>query len=120
MADLEKQTLDDRKLLEIPPPPDSTPTQIPNESHYCERLAREANFNAANMASLCSISERQLQRLFKKNLNCTPSQWLRELRCRLARQLIAQGYSSKAAAAELRFASQAHFCRVFKDVLGTP
>jgi AraC-like DNA-binding protein len=60
-----------------------------------------------------------LQRLFKKNLNCTPSQWLRELRCKLAQELIAQGYSSKAAAAELKFASQAHFCRVFKDTFGS-
>ncbi|HLH57002.1 MAG TPA: hypothetical protein VKY92_25705, partial [Verrucomicrobiae bacterium] len=34
-------------------------------------------------------------------------------------QLIAQGYSSKAAAAELNFATDAHFCREFKKVFGT-
>jgi AraC-like DNA-binding protein len=84
-----------------------------------EQVAREADFNSAKMASLCSISERQLQRLFRQHLHCTPSHWLRELQCRLARELIAQGYSNKAAANELRFANESHFCREFKKVFGT-
>lgn len=83
-----------------------------------EQVAREAEFNSAKMALLCAVSERQLQRIFKRHLNCTPSRWLRELQCRLARDLIAQGYSSKAAAAELKFASESHFCREFKKVFG--
>jgi len=83
-----------------------------------EQLAREADFNSAKMASLCSISERQLQRIFKRNFGCTPSHWLRELQCRLAKELISQGYSNKAAAAELKFASQSHFCREFKRAFG--
>lgn len=83
-----------------------------------EQVAKEADFNPSKMASLCSISERQLQRIFKRHLNCTPSRWLRELQCRLARELIQSGYTSKAAAAELKFASEAHFCREFKKVFG--
>src|ERR1051326_8287226 len=83
-----------------------------------ERVAREAQFKPTRMASLCAISERHLQRVFKKYLHCTPSHWLRELQCRLARQLVAKGYSSKAAAAELHFATEAHFCRVFKKIFG--
>ncbi len=83
-----------------------------------EQLALEADFNSAKMASLCSISGRQLQRIFKRNFNCTPSHWLRELQCRMAKELIAQGYSNKAAASELKFASQSHFCREFKRVFG--
>jgi transcriptional regulator GlxA family with amidase domain len=42
-----------------------------------ERVAREADFRPTRMAALCSISERQLERIFKRHLNCTPSQWLR-------------------------------------------
>lgn len=84
-----------------------------------EQLAREAEYNPARMASLCSISERQLQRLFKQHVQRTPSRWLRELQCRLAKDLIAQGYSTKAAAAELKFANGSHFCREFKKVFGT-
>ena len=85
-----------------------------------ERVAIEADFKPAKMASLCSISERHLQRIFKKHLHCTPSQWLRELQCRMAKSLIAQGYSSKAAAAELKFATDSHFCREFKKMFGAP
>lgn len=85
-----------------------------------EQVAKEAEFNPSKMASLCSISERQLQRIFKRHLRCTPSRWLRDLQCRLAKELIAQGYSSKAAAAELKFASESHFCREFKKVFGHP
>ena len=84
-----------------------------------EQVAREADFNSAKMASLCSISERQLQRLFRQHLHCTPSHWLRELQCRLAKDLIAQGYSNKAAANELKFANESHFCREFKKIFGT-
>lgn len=83
-----------------------------------ERVAREAGFSPAKMASLCSISERQLQRLFRQHLHCTPSHWLRELQCRLAKDLISRGYSNKAAANELRFANESHFCREFKKVFG--
>jgi AraC-like DNA-binding protein len=70
------------------------------------------------MAVLCEISERQLQRIFRKSFNCTPRLWIRNLQCRLARELIAQGYSTKAAAAELNFATEAHFCREFKKAFG--
>src|SRR5262249_39598597 len=84
-----------------------------------EQVAREADFNAAKMALLCSVSERQLQRLFRQHLRCTPSRWLRELQCRLAKHLITRGYSNKAVASELKFASESHFCREFKKIYGT-
>lgn len=83
-----------------------------------EQVAKKAEFKPSKMASLCAISERHLQRIFKRHLQQTPSQWLRELQCRLAKQLISQGYSSKAAAAELNFATDAHFCREFKKIFG--
>jgi AraC-like DNA-binding protein len=84
-----------------------------------EGVARDAGFNSGKMAVLCSLSERQLQRLFQQHLKCTPSRWLRNLQCRLAKQLISQGYSNKAVATELKFSSQSHFCREFKKVFGT-
>ena len=83
-----------------------------------EQVAKEADYHPAKMAALCAISERQLERIFKKRIKCTPSRWLRELQCRLAKQLIAQGYSNKAAAADLSFSNESHFCREFKKVFG--
>lgn len=84
-----------------------------------EEIARRADFHPGKMAALCSVSERQLQRLFQQHLNCTPSRWLRDLQCRLAKQLITAGYSNKAVATELKFSSQSHFCREFKKAFGT-
>jgi|SRR5690348_16516733 len=85
-----------------------------------QRLARQAEFNSGRMASLCGVSERHLQRIFKKHVGSSPSRWLRAVQCRLARDLLLQGYSNKAAAAELKFSSDAHFCREFKKIFGAP
>lgn len=84
-----------------------------------EQLAKDADYSPAKMALLCNVSERHLQRLFKTHIRCTPSRWLRDLQCRLAKELISQGYSNKAAAMELKFASESHLCREFKKVFGT-
>lgn len=81
-----------------------------------ERLAREADFQPALIADLCPVSLRQLERFFADRFEQTPSQWARGLKCRLARQLIAEGWSNKAAAMELGFASESHFCHAFKQV----
>jgi len=40
------------------------------------------------------------------------------LQCREAKELLHQGYSTKAAAAELSFANDSHFCHVFKKACG--
>ena len=83
-----------------------------------KRLAQEAEFDPSRMASLCGISDRHLQRLFRKHVGYSPAKWLRKVQCQMAKELIEQGYSSKAAAAELRFSTGAHFCREFKRVFG--
>ena len=93
------------------------PDQTLLPAHW-EILARQAEFKPAKMASLCGVSERHLQRIFKKQVGCAPRRWLRDLQCGLAKELIGQGYSSKAAAAELGFATEPHFCREFKKVFG--
>jgi len=88
------------------------------ENREWETLARMADFQPARMAALCSISLRHLERLCSARFQKTPSQWARELQCRLARELISCGYSTKAVAAELKFANESHFCREFKKVYG--
>ena len=82
------------------------------------KLAGEADFRAAKMAALCCISSRHLERFFALQFSESPGQWLRKLQCRLAKELISQGYSNKAATAELKFASESHFCREFKKQYG--
>jgi transcriptional regulator GlxA family with amidase domain len=83
-----------------------------------EDLAREAKFQPAGMASLCSVSLRQLERHFKNHFQKTPREWARALRCELARKLISNGLSNKWVVAELGFTDNAHLCREFKKMCG--
>src|SRR2546423_8679220 len=92
----------------------ATPLSLP----AWEKLAGRAEFDPETMAALCLISLRQLERHFDSYLHQTPKKWLVELRCRLAQDLILQGYSTKAAAAQLKFASESHLCHAFKKVFG--
>ena len=104
---------------------------ISNEEHQFERrrlvriedweqLAREARFQPSIIAALCPISLRQLERFFATRFNTTPRSWAKALKCRLARQLIAQGWSNKAVAGEVGFANESHLCHEFKRFYGAP
>jgi AraC-like DNA-binding protein len=79
-----------------------------------EELAVAANYDARVMASLCQISERQLQRRIKRVLDRSPREWLNEQRILSARQLLLDGLSVKQTAAELGYKQTSHFCRQFK------
>ena len=85
-----------------------------------ENLARAAEFRPALMAAMCSVSLRQLERFFLSQFGVSPGPWARKLRCDVARQLISKGWSSKAVAAELKFANASHLCRDFRRLFGFP
>lgn len=83
-----------------------------------ELLAQQAHFRPVVMATLCSVSLRQLERFFAQTFQMTPKHWTRELRCSLARQLLAEGWSNKAVAIELAFSNPSHLCHEFKKLYG--
>jgi len=83
-----------------------------------EAAARRANFRPSNLAALCSVSLRQLERHFAKRFRQTPGNFSRRLRIQLARDLISRGWSTKAAAAELGYTDSAHLCREFRKQRG--
>ena len=79
-----------------------------------ERVAIAAAFSAAEMAACCCISLRQLERVFKDQFRTTPKCWARRLRCSLAKELLAKGWTNKAVAQELRFHDASHLCHEFR------
>src|SRR5581483_6054839 len=81
-----------------------------------EQFAIRARFRSARLAELCGVPERQLQRFFKLHMEDTPGRWLRKLRCCIAKDLLARGFSTKSIAEDLRYAHPSHFCREFKAV----
>ena len=89
------------------------------EAQDWEAIARGARFRPSEMAARCSMSLRQLERHFANRFHMTPGQWTRDLRLRLAQELISQGSSNKIVVAELGFRDSPHLCREFKRRCGT-
>jgi transcriptional regulator GlxA family with amidase domain len=79
-----------------------------------ERLAEAARYDAKELAKLCHLSVRQLERDFRRNLGRTPQDWLNEQRLIVAQQMLQAGAMVKVVALELGFKQVSHFCRQFK------
>jgi AraC-like DNA-binding protein len=79
-----------------------------------EGLAGTAHYDAKELAKLCNLSVRQLERDFRRVLGCSPQGWLNEQRIKAAQQLLLSGQPVKVVALELGFKQSSHFCRQFK------
>src|SRR4051812_47968606 len=79
-----------------------------------EGLAVTSRYDAKQLARLCGVSPRQLQRNFKRQLARSPQDWLNEQRIIAAQQLLLSGQPVKVVAFQLGFKQSSHFCRQFK------
>lgn len=71
------------------------------------------------LATLAGISRRQLERLFLKHLECTPSRYYMKLRLQRARRLLTQTATPIVEIAALcGFVSAAHFSRCYRKYIG--
>ena len=87
---------------------------VENWVQLWEKLAGIAQYDARELARLCSISLRQLERNFNRELDRSPHDWLNEKRIQAARQLLLSGGPVKRVAFELGYKQVSHFCRQFK------
>ena len=83
-----------------------------------ESLAENARYRPSDLAALCQISLRTLERHFQKNYGVTVSLWLRELRLGKAYQGLLSGKSVKEVAYEQGYKQVSHFSREFKNHFG--
>lgn len=72
-----------------------------------------------SMASLVGVSERQLNRLFKEELNTTPAKWLEKIRVDAARTRILEGHPITISAQLSGFGSDETLRRAFARHLNT-
>jgi transcriptional regulator GlxA family with amidase domain len=79
-----------------------------------EDLAVAARYDARELAKLCDLSVRQLEREFQRQLARTPQDWLNEQRIKAAQQMLLSGQPVKKVALDLGFKQVSHFCRQFK------
>jgi len=88
----------------------------PLSIHHWVKLAKEAHFNSRELARLCNLSPRHLQRELNKRFGRTPQDWLNEQRIIASHYLLTSGQPVKNVAFELGFKQPSHFCRQFKSV----
>ena len=81
-------------------------------------LARQAKYRAGELAGICQISLRTLERHFRKQYNLKVGRWLKELRMSDAYQKLQQGDSVKEVAFDLGYKQHSHFSRDFKNRFG--
>jgi len=80
--------------------------------------AGQARFTVRNLAALCQVSNRQLERFFKQRFEQSPELWLKHVRLWRAQALLADGLSVKETAYAVGFKQVSHFCREFKRLTG--
>ena len=83
-----------------------------------EPLAQQAQYRAHELAFLCQVSLRTLQRHFRVQYGLTVSGWLREVRLRKAYGGLIQGSTVKEIAFDLGYKQLSHFSRDFKSYFG--
>ncbi|MGL6161908.1 GlxA family transcriptional regulator [Microbulbifer sp.] len=110
--DSEQQQTPLRRLLSSAQPKLAEVTEL-MEANIEEPIELEV------LASYVGISRRQLERLFLKHLNCTPSRYYLKLRLDRARQLLKQTTCSIIEVASMcGFVSAPHFSRCYRKYVG--
>jgi len=80
-----------------------------------EQLAGTARYDAKDLAKLCNLSVRQLERDFRHRLERSPQDWLNEQRIKASQQLLLSSQPVKRVASDLGFKQVSHFYRQFKS-----
>ena len=86
----------------------------PGPTETLRRLAEACHYSSRELARFLGISQRQLQRVFRSRLGCTPQAFLREERLQAAERLLHSASSVKEVAYSLGFCQQSQFSRDFK------
>lgn len=80
-----------------------------------ETLAAASHYKAWELARLCNVSLRQLQREFRRQTGSSPQSWLDDRRIIASERLLLEGHPIKAVAFDLGYKQPSHFCRQFKE-----
>jgi AraC-like DNA-binding protein len=92
--------------------------QLPPSQLTMMSVANQSNYQPIQMARLCQISLRQLERTFKVESGCTPREWLKMQRLNNALLMLRRAQSVKQVAYALAYPQIPQFCREFKTRFG--
>lgn len=83
-----------------------------------EVRGRASNYRVNELAELCQVTPRQLERYFWECFRQSPQDWLLRLAMAEAQRLLTEGMSVADVSQTLRYANTSNFCRAFRKVLG--
>jgi AraC-like DNA-binding protein len=92
--------------------------QLPPSQVTMMSVANQSNYQPVEMARLCQISLRHLERTFKVESGCTPREWLKMQRLNNALLMLRKAQSVKQVAYALAYPQIPQFCREFKMRFG--
>ncbi len=81
-------------------------------------LVRQANWSVNELANICNVSTRTLERHFVTTLGKTPKMWMCEQRQKYAIELLRNGTSVKETALRLGYRQPTNFTRKYKQHWG--
>lgn len=90
---------------------------LPKNRHMGTSLARLAEFDCKKLVILCGVSQRQVERICKRQFCCSPQAWLDKQRMALSKQLLASNPIGVVSDL-LRFKRISHFHRCFHKAYG--
>ncbi len=76
------------------------------------------NISIKNLSKLCNLSPFHLIRAFKNCVGVPPHVYLKQVRIKRAKELVAKGFSIAFIAHEIGFTDQSHFSKQFKQITG--
>ncbi|WP_346355265.1 AraC family transcriptional regulator [Azotosporobacter soli] len=85
--------------------------------HYLEDMYAR-NISIKELSALCNLSAFHLIRVFKDCVGVPPHVYLKQVRIRRAKELLAQGLPATFVAQEVGFVDQSHFSKQFKQITG--
>jgi AraC-like DNA-binding protein len=76
------------------------------------------NISIKNLSNLCNLSPFHLIRVFRACVGVPPHVYLKQVRIKRAKELVAKGFSIAFIAHEIGFTDQSHFSKQFKQITG--
>ncbi len=100
------------------------PDDIPRKLKKAIQLIRtdfcDPSLTNTKLAAECNVSEIYFRKLFTKHFGSSPKQFIIDMRIQNAKQLLAEGELNVEAISEkCGFSNPYHFCRLFKQHVGT-
>ena len=115
-AQMRLHAITDAKPVEAESPVEKQLSEI---AQIVEENISNLELNGAFIGEKCNMSEKQLYRLLKKNLNVTPSEYIRNVRIQKAAMLLEQKYFTVSEVAYMvGFSAPSYFSKCFQDYFG--